>query len=89
MGGVLSCRKVSYIIGLSHLLHAEYAYQQKSGNAPTDEQGFIATMWEKIEELTLDECIERLDRWYANNSSDMDTVVIDTIWVDMVEPNLE
>lgn len=46
-------------------------------------------MWEKIEELTLDECIERLDRWYANNSSDMDTVVIDTIWVDMVEPDLE
>jgi hypothetical protein len=81
--------KVSYVVGLSNLLDTEYAFQQKSGNAPTDQQSFIATLWENIDELTVDEFIERVDNWYANNPGDLDTVVIDVVWVDMVEPNLK
>jgi hypothetical protein len=81
--------KVSYVVGLSNLLDTEYAFQQKSGNAPTDQQSFIATLWENIDDLTVDQFIERVDSWYANNPGDLDTVVIDVVWVDMVEPNLK
>jgi hypothetical protein len=81
--------KVSYIVGLSDLLDAEYAFQQKSGNPPSTEQSFVGLLWENIDELSIDECIERIDRWYRNHPSEKDTVVIDVIWTDMVQPNLE
>ena len=81
--------KVSYIVGLSNLLDAEYAFQQKSGNPPSAEHSFVGLLWENIDELTVDECIERIDRWYRNHPADKDTAVIDVIWVDMVQPNLE
>ena len=80
--------KISYIVGLSNLLDAEYAFQKKSGNPPSDEQSFIRTLWENVDHLTLDECVDRIDRWYEDNPNDMDRVVLDVIWDDMVEPNL-
>jgi hypothetical protein len=81
--------KLSYVVGLSNLLDAEYAFQQKSGNPPTDQQSFIAKLWENIDDLTLDQFIDRVDNWYANNPDNLDTVIIDVVWVDMVEPNLK
>jgi hypothetical protein len=80
--------KVSYIVGLSNLLDAEFAFQQKSGSPPTADQSIIKTMWENIDDLSIDDAIHRIDQWYENNPDDMPTVVIDVIWVDMVEPNL-
>ena len=88
MGGFDERGEGSYIVGLSNLLDAEYAFQQKSGNPPSSDQSFIVTLWENVDDLTLDECVDRIDQWYENNPADMDTVVIDVIWVDMVEPNL-
>ena len=81
--------KVSYIVGLSNLLDAEYAFQQRSGNPPSAEQSFVGLLWENVDNLTVDECIERIDRWYRKHPADKDTVVIDVIWIDMVEPNLD
>jgi hypothetical protein len=81
--------KVSYIVGLSNLLDAAYAYQQGSKNVPTGEQSFIGTLWTNIDDLTLDQCIDRIDSWYANNPDELDEPVLDVIWLDMVEPNLD
>jgi hypothetical protein len=81
--------KVSYIVGLSNLLDAAYAYQQGSANVPTGEQSFIGTLWANVDNLTLDQCIGRIDSWYANNPDKLDEVVLDVIWIDMVEPNLD
>jgi hypothetical protein len=81
--------KVSYIVGLSNLLDAAYAYQQGSKNVPTGEQSFIGTLWTNIDDLTLDQCIDRIDSWYANNPDGLDEPVLDVIWLDMVEPNLD
>ena len=80
--------KLSYIVGLSNLLDAEYAFQQKSGNPPTANQSIVKAMWDSIDDLSIDDAISRIDQWYENNPDDMSTVVIDVIWVDMVEPNL-
>ena len=80
--------KVSFIVGMSNLMDTEYAFQQKSGDPPSADQSFVATLWDSIDDLTVDECIDRIDQWYESNPDDMDTVVIDVIWVDMVEPNL-
>ena len=76
-------------MGLSNLLDAAHAYQEKSGDPPSAEQSFITILWDNVDDLTIDECIDRIDKWYENNPNDMDTVVLDVIWVDMVEPNLE
>lgn len=81
--------KVSYIVGLSNLMDTEYAFQQKSGSPPGADQSFVAVIWDSIDDLTVDECIDRIDDWYERNPDEMDTTVIDVIWVDMVEPNLE
>ena len=71
------------------MLDAAYAYQQGSVNVPTGEQSFIGTLWKNIDNLTLDQCIDRIDSWYANNPDELDEVVLDVIWKDMVEPNLD
>jgi hypothetical protein len=88
-GDSSNAEKVSYIVGLSNLLDAAYAYQQGSENAPTGEQSFIGTLWANVDDLTLDQCIARIDSWYANNPDRLDEVVLDVIWIDMVEPNLD
>ena len=45
-------------------------------------------MYEGIDDVTLDEAIERIDAWYKKNTGRMDTAVMEVIWLDMVAPNL-
>ena len=64
------------------------AYQVKSGKVPSDEQTIVQRMYEHIDLLTLNEVVRRIDRWYAAHPDQNNKVVLDVIWVDMVEPNL-
>ena len=38
--------------------------------------------------LTLDEAIDRIDPWYKAHPDQLDTTVIEVIWLDRVRPNL-
>lgn len=79
--------KRSYLVGISNLLSAEYAYQKEFG-PPPDRQTAIQRLYEEIDDVTLDQAIERVDAWYAANPEKMDMTVIEVIWLDMVRPNL-
>ena len=81
--------KVSYIVGLSNLLDVECAFEQERGNRPSAEYSFTGLLWENIDDLTVDECFERIDRWYRNHPADKDPAVIAVTWVDMVQQNPE
>ena len=79
--------KRSYLVGVSNLMSAEYAYQQTFG-PPPDNQTTIQRLFEEIDEVTLDEAIDRIDKWYEGHPDQMDTTVLEVIWLDMVRPNL-
>ncbi len=79
--------KRAYLIGVSNLLNAEYALQKEFG-PPPDDQTSIQRFYDSVENVTLDGAIERIDRWYEQNPDQMDTTVLEVIWLDMVRPNL-
>lgn len=79
--------KRAYLVGVSNLMSAEYAYQQTFG-PPPDRQTTVQRLYEEIDEVTLDGAIERIDKWYENHPDQLDTTVLEVIWLDMVRPNL-
>lgn len=79
--------KRSYLIGVGNLLNAEYAYQKEFG-PPSDKHSTIARFYEGIEDLSLDQVIDRIDAWYKKNPKKRDMTVLEVIWLDMVRPNL-
>jgi hypothetical protein len=79
--------KRAYLIGLSNLMSAEYAYQKEFG-PPPDMQTSIQRLYEEIDEVTLDGAIDRIDQWYESHPDQLDMTVIEVIWLDMVRPNL-
>jgi hypothetical protein len=78
--------KRAYLIGISNLLNAEYAYQKEFG-PPPDKQTSIQRLYEAIDEVTLDGAAGRIDAWYKANPDKMETTVLEVIWLDMVRPN--
>ena len=79
--------KRSYLVGISNLLTAEYLYQESKG-FPSDKKSSIRRVYEGIDDVTLDECIQRIDAWYEKNPGRMNETVMEVIWLDMVAPNL-
>jgi hypothetical protein len=79
--------KRAYLVGISNLLSAEYAYQKSKG-FPSDSHSSIRRVWEGIDEMSLDECVERIDAWYEKNPGRKSETVMEVIWLDMVAPNL-
>jgi hypothetical protein len=51
-------------------------------------QTSIQRLYEEIDEVTLDEAIDRIDKWYKDHPDQLDATVIEVIWLDMVRPNL-
>jgi hypothetical protein len=79
--------KRTYLVGFSNLLSAEYAYQKAFG-PPPDRQTAIQRLYEEIDDVTLDGAIAKIDAWYGANPEQMDTTVVEVIWLQMVRPNL-
>jgi hypothetical protein len=80
--------KRAYLIGIANFLSAEYAFQHKNGFPPSS-QSSIQTVYEGIDDMTLDQSIARIDGWYVKNPGKDDTTVLEVIWLDMVEPNVD
>jgi hypothetical protein len=79
--------KRAYLIGIANFLTTEYVFQKKNG-FPPDSQSSTRVVYEGIDDVTLDQSIERIDGWYQKNPDKNDTTVLEVIWLDMVEPNL-
>jgi len=79
--------KRAYLVGISNLMSAEYAYQKETG-PPPDQQTTIRRLYEEIDDVTLDVAISRVDGWYEANPDKLDMTVLEVIWLDMVRPNL-
>ena len=67
--------KQAYLIGISNLMSAEYAFQKEMG-PPPDGQTTIQRLYEEIDDVTLDEAVERIDAWYARNPGKKDMTVL-------------
>jgi hypothetical protein len=79
--------KRAYLVGISNMLGAEYLYQKEKG-FPSDKKSSIRRVYEGIDEMSLDECIQRIDAWYEKNPDRKQESVMEVIWLDMVAPNL-
>ncbi len=79
--------KRTYLVGFSNLLSAEYAYQ-KSFGPPADRQTTIQRLYEEIDDVTPDGAVERIDAWYQANPDQLNTTVVEVIWLELVRPNL-
>ncbi len=80
--------KKSFLIGASNLLSIEYTYQIKGKNPPTDKQSIIPRFYKNIDDVTLDQAIDKIDQWYQDNPDKLNEPVLAVIWLSMVEPNL-
>ena len=79
--------KRAYLIGIANYMNVEYAYQTKFG-PPKDDETTVQRFYEGVDDITLDEVVERIDRWYQTHPTQRDMTVLEVIWLDMVEPNL-
>ena len=77
------------MVGISNFLNVAYAYQERSGNPPTQKQSLVADMWEHSESYTLDQTIDLIDKWYDDHPDKRDTAVLEVIWDQMIEPKLK
>ena len=77
--------KRAYLIGVANMMDAEWAYAQKT--APNaDRKTLSERTGQALGDLTIDDLLERLDRWYESNPAGQDTPVIAVIWLDIVKP---
>ena len=79
--------KLSYLVGIANLMDVEYAYQQRSPQPPSDRQTLIRKLYEEIDELTLNQLIERIDQWYREHPEQQGKAVLGVIWREFVESN--
>jgi len=77
--------KTAYLVGSGNFLTVEYIVQQKSENAPTDEQSAIRQWWDGLEEVSLEELIDAADTFYRENPDQMQEPVLVVIWNSFVE----
>lgn len=78
--------KKAFLIGMGTILVVEREWH--GNNPPPDEQSFIPRMIRGLSHYTLTQVMENLDRWYRAHPDRLDRPVIQTLWFEMVLPNL-
>lgn len=78
--------KKSYLVGASNLISLEYTYQASSENPPTERQSTMPKFHAKTENVTLDQAIAAIDRWYQAHPDNMNQPVLAVVWLTLVEP---
>lgn len=78
--------KLSYLVGIGNLMNVEYAYQQKSGDPPSNEQSIMPRLYKALADVSLDELENRIDRWYESHPKEKNKPVVSVIWIELVEP---
>jgi hypothetical protein len=79
--------KKAYLIGIANVLQVETAYE--GATPPPDSQSVVPRLVKGLKKHTLDTVREGLDRWYAAHPDRLQRPVIETIWFEMVVPELQ
>jgi len=79
--------KKAYLIGIANVIQVETAYY--AANPPSEGQNFIPRFAKGLQGQTLDSVRESLNRWYAANPDKLKRPVIETIWFEIVVPELQ
>lgn len=76
----------AYLIGVANVLQVERAYE---GTAPpTDAQSLVPRFAKGLRSQTLDSVREGVTRWYTAHPDQLQRPVIETIWFEIVVPDL-
>ena len=78
--------KVAYLVGAGNMMVVEYLFQTGSKKVPTDDQTIIQRFYSGMDGFTLNELIEGIDKWYADNPDKMKEPVLVVIWKEVIEP---
>jgi hypothetical protein len=78
--------KNAYLIGIANAIQVEHAYE--GANPPSDAQSIVPRLAKGMKGQTLDSVRNGLDRWYAAHPDRLQRPVIETIWFEMVVPEL-
>ena len=78
--------KKAYLVGIANVLQVEHAYE--ANNPPTDNQSLLPRLAKGLKGQTLDSVRSRLDRWYAAHPDRLQRPVLETIWFEIVVPDL-
>ena len=78
--------RVAYILGISNLVTALYAHDEKT--APEAQDTFSHQAAKGFQGTTVMEAVNRVDAWYRANPTQLDTPVLRVLWVDIVKPRL-
>ncbi len=74
--------KLSYLMGISNLMSADYMLQKKSGRAGGSA---IPELYRETANISIEQAMDLIDAWYAANPDEMNETVLDVIWVTIVE----
>ena len=77
--------KKAYLIGIANMVQIEVAYHGPASEAESVSAGLL----KGLKGQTLDSVRTGLDNWYAAHSDRMQRPVIETIWFEMVAPELQ
>jgi hypothetical protein len=78
--------KNAYLVGIANAIQVEQAYER--ANPPSDAQSIVPRLAKGMKGQTLDSVRNGLDRWYAAHPDRLQRPVIETIWFEMVVPEL-
>ena len=78
--------KKAYLVGIANVLQVEHAYE--ANNPPADNQSLVPRLAKGLKGQTLDSVRGRLDRWYAAHPDRLQRPVLETIWFEIVVPDL-
>jgi len=77
--------KLAYLLGIVNVIEIEQALQVDM--QITDEASLVPVMVRGLKDMTLNQIVEVVDRWYADNPDQLTRPVLETIWVEVAQPN--
>ena len=74
--------KRAYLIGISNLMDAEYAFQMRFAKPkPSSKQTLIQRMYGAADGNTIDASVAAVDAWYAKNADKKNKAILDVLWL--------
>ena len=76
--------KLAFLMGLGNFFEVEQALRKD--NPPKDDESLIPVFARGLDDLTLTEIMQELDKWYATNSDRLYRPVIETLYFEIALP---
>jgi hypothetical protein len=77
--------KRAFMLGVANLMSAEHKVQAANKRPLTDRQTAIPRLWRAASNITVDQSIAIVDKWYAEHPDRLSEAVIGVIWLTMVK----